>query len=186
MSTALPATVRICPECQADNSTAATKCWVCRGSLAHAPEVVYAELLAEPAAKSKFWPAWIAAAVVLAVSGLAIVPVFSHSPGLGVLFGLIWVVALVAILLARPVFRTSLDDSARAAASVPPTVNYYAPPAALPEQHPPPQFKYKTGWEIARDVLLILGAIALVLVGSFVALCVACFAIFAAMMSGTH
>src|SRR5262245_19597315 len=96
MSTAAPATVRICPDCRADNSSAATKCWVCRGSLEHAAELVYAELVGEPEAKSKLWPAWVAAVVVLAVSALAVLGVFAQAPGLGVLFGLIWIVALIA------------------------------------------------------------------------------------------
>lgn len=189
MTAAPPKKIKLCPECNADNDDGAQRCWACRGDLAKAPEVVLAELVKEPGVKRSVAQGRITELLMLSVGGLIVCGALTQSVGLGIGLALVWVVALLVILLARPNARTSLVDRTvleRTPLPVAATSPSFYGDAPLGQSANLPLPPITSSSVIVRQVLVTLGVVALVMFAGFIALCVVCLAVFAPLLSGQH
>src|SRR5262245_7229235 len=94
--------IKLCPDCGADNHPHAKHCWTCRADLTQASEVVFAELIEEPAARRSLWQGRLGELLFLGVGGLVIAGTFTQSAGLGLALLVVWVLAIIIILMTRP------------------------------------------------------------------------------------
>ncbi len=99
MNTELPdsrAALIVCPSCGAAVASEAKDCWLCKWDLSE--EVVTAEIVGEPPGYVRESASTRVAMIVGIVTlGLVTVGVFAAAPGIGVLMGIVFVIATFAV-----------------------------------------------------------------------------------------
>lgn len=184
MTVAAPRRIKLCPECNADNDDGAARCWACKGDLAKAQEVVFAELVAQSGKTARRVGEWVGIAAVALVGIVLTGATLTQSLGLGIGLALVFVVGLVVLVIARPGVRTSLSDP-----PLPPVAatsgSYFSDsPAGTAGALPLPRVTPASA--VVRQVLVTLGVVALVMFSGFIALCIACVGIIFAISSSPH
>lgn len=153
----------LCPSCGAAVAILESTCWLCKADLTE--EIVTAEVVAEPPQTLKPTASRVALIIGMVVFGLATVGVVAVAPGVGVLLGIVFVIAVFGVTKGLqdpgPVYSGDIDRQAIAAA--------YSAPAAGETA--------STGVSVVAQVFKVLGIILLVGLASIIAFftfCVLC------------
>ena len=155
----------LCPSCGAAVSVAERSCWLCKWDLAE--EIVTAEIVASPPKSlpaSTTRDAMIAGLCALALTTAG---VFFVAPGIGVLLGIVLIIALFAC-----------SKSLQEPAAVPPTGGQKDGLAAA--YAAPASGEASSGMSVVAQVFKVLGIILLIGLGSIIAFltfCVICIAV---------
>jgi hypothetical protein len=152
----------VCPSCGAAVAADAKSCWLCKWDLSD--EIVTAEVVAAPPKYLGTGTTKNALVAGIVSLGIVTVGVFAVAPGIGVLMGILFVIASFAVAKSL-----KSDGPTKTTPSV--IEQAYASPSAIAAT--------KSGSVIA-DVFKVLGIIALIAIASVIAFftfCVICIAV---------
>lgn len=152
--------LKVCPSCGAAVAGDAKACWLCNWDLAE--EIVAAEVIGEaPGYVHESTSSQLALIAGIFTMGLVTVGVFAVAPGIGVLMGVLFVIATFAV-------TKSLKSDIPTGAESKAIAQAYSSPAAVTATAP---------GSVIVQVLRVLGVIILIAVASVIALftfCVIC------------